>query len=115
MERGEESGQPTIAKDLTRVTFVSLGKFFAETGLTSLKRAAQARGGDEEGEQQDGPLPSSNAEDDCADDDRGNGPTLVQAVGAISGIGDEAGKDEADEDLHLDRGRDEKQHCDQKQ
>ena len=115
MQRGEEGGKPAIAKDLTRITFVSLGKFFTETGFTSLKRAAQARGGNKEGEQQDCPLPSPDAEDNRADDDRRNGSTLVEAVDAISSICDEAGEDEADEDLHLDRCGDEKQHCDQKQ
>ena len=100
MQRGEESGNTAVAENLTSVAFVTFGEFFFELGFAIFERTAQGRGCDEEGEQEDRPLPASNSEDDSASEGSGDGSAFVEAAGFIREECDDDSEEKTKEELH---------------
>ncbi len=97
MQCGKCSGDAAVAKDLTRVSFMSFRKFFVETLLALFECAAESRGCDEKSEQQNCPIQAADAEDDRACEDCGDGSTFIQAVRAIREESDNDCKEETEE------------------
>ena len=100
MKRRKKCGDAAIAEDLTRITFVAFGEFFFEALFAFFECAAQCRGGDEKGEEQDCPLPAADAEDDRPCEHRGECSVFVEAVRFVREECDEDGEEKTEKKLH---------------